>query len=54
VFFRVERWEKVEFGPRLGLRPYLGPNDFTVDFGRAFDADSGNVGKKKLYVSLGR
>ena len=46
MFCRVARWKKVKFGPRLGLRLYLGPNDFIIDFGRVFDTDSGNVGQK--------
>ena len=46
----MARWKKVKFGPRLGPRLYLGPNDFIIDFGRPFDADSGNVGQKKIIM----
>ena len=38
----MARLEKDKLRPRLGRRPYLGPNDFIADFGRVFDADSGN------------
>lgn len=52
MFCGVARWKKVKFGPRLGPRLYLGPNDFIIDFGRPFDADSGNVGQKNLLCAV--
>lgn len=48
----MARCEKVGFGPKLGLGLYLGTNDIIIDFGRAFHADSENVGQQILLCAV--